>query len=213
MILIILIVIFVISLSTFIFYNNYSFQVFIRTNLRKKQIKLLALQTSGTYLKRGYFSSSRHIILTSEYSTLLIRQKADLIRCYSIITFKTVDATWELFFTLTKDSGRFIENIYLKCYPHNLKIHSKVAVEKIHSKLEVYATNHSLMQILNSQKCMNNLNSILTLNEETLNVGVRYLQYKGNLNFENISKTKILHKISHINEVKNQIYVLGIKSY
>jgi hypothetical protein len=213
MILIILIIIFVISFSTFILYNNYSFQVFIRTNLRKKQIKLIALQTSGIYLKLGYFSSSRKVILNSEFSNLLIRQKADMIKCYSITTFKTVDATWELFFTLTKDSGRFIENIYLKCYPYNLKIHSKVAIEKIHSKLEIYATNYSLMQILNSRVCMSNLNSILTLNEETLNIGVRCLQYKGNLNFENISKTKILHKISHINEVKNQIYVPGIKSY
>ena len=213
MILGILIGLFVISFTSYILYNNYSFQVFIRNNLRKTQLISLTQQTSGNYIKCAYFSSGHYITLNSEFKKLLMRQKADLVRCYSIITFKTIDADWELFFTLTRDSGRFIENIYLKCYPHNQKIHSKVSVEKIHSKLEVYATHHALMQILNSQKCMGNLNSILTLHEETFNVGVRYLQYKGNLKFENISKTKILHKISHINEVKNQIYVSGLKAY
>jgi hypothetical protein len=213
MILGILIGLFVISLTSHILYNNYSFQVFIRNSLRKKQLKSLTQQTSGNYIGSAYFSSGHRITLNSEFKKLLMRQKVDLIRCYSIITFKTIDANWELFFTLTKDSGRFIENIYLKCYPHNQKINSKVSVEKIHSKLEVYATHHALMQILNSQRCMWNLNSILTLHEETFNIGVRYLQYKGNLKFENISKTKILHKISHINEVKNQIYVSGLKAY
>jgi hypothetical protein len=213
MLLSILVTIFVISFTSYILFNNYSFQVLIRNNLRKQQLKSLKIQTSGNYFSSGYFSSGHHITLNSEFKKLLLRQKADLIRCYSIVTFKTVDANWELFFTLTRDSGSFIENIYLKCYPIGQKISSKVAVEKIHSKLEVYATHHALIQIINSSNCMNNLNSILTLHEETLNIGTRYLQYKGNLKFENISKTKILHKISHINEIKNQIYVSGIKAY
>ena len=205
MILEFLITIFIISTLSYIFHNSYNFQVLVRVNLRKKELSSLSKQTSGVYIKSAYFSSQYHITLKNEFKPLLKRQKADLIKCYSIVTFKTIDAKWELFFTLTKDSGKFVENIYLKCYPNNEKINSKAAIEKIHTKLEVYASHHALIQILNEQTTMKNLNSLLTLHEETLNIGVRYLQYKGNLKLKNVSKTKLLHKITLINEIKNKI--------
>lgn len=213
MVLTILIILFVLSSLSYILYNSYSFQILIRYLLRKKSLISLTSKTSGNFIKSGYFSSNFNFISNSEFKKLLKRQKVELHKCYSVITFKTVDANWELLFTLTKDSGKYIENIYLKCYPHTIKIQSKVAVEKIHSNLEVYSTNHSLMQILNSPASMSSLKSLLTINEETLNIGARYIQFKGVIELKDISTTILLHKISHIDNLKKKIYVPGLKSY
>lgn len=209
-----LLIVFIISLLIFIFYNSHNFQIFIRTKLKKQIISIdLLTQTQGKYLESGYFSSKHKIIEKSEYGNLLKRQKVNLTPCYSILTFKTVDAEWELFFTLVKELGQFKEYLILKCYSNNFKIHSKVAVEKIHSKLEIYSNNHSLMQILNRNSTQNILSPLLTIHEETLNIGHKYIQFKTMSSKEKLSKPKILQKISDINEIKNLIYISGLKPY
>ena len=210
----ILITIFLISFITFILYNSHNFQILIRNKLKNKLIyKQLLIQTQGKYLKFGYFSPKHKIISKSEYTKLLKRQKINLTPCHSILTFKTLDADWELFFTLIKESGQFKEYLIIKCYTNNIRIKSKVAVERIHSKLEIYSNNQSLMKILNKITTQNILSSILPINEETLTLTTKSLQYKGIITKNNLSKTNILHKITHINEIKDLIYTHGLKPY
>lgn len=213
MILQILIFIFVSSLTIFILYNNYNFQTFLRIKRKRKTIHDLLSATKGTYSNSGYFSSEQKILFKKEYRGLFKRQKANLHLCYSTITFQTMDATWEIFFTLIKESGKYKENLYLKCYPSNNLIHSKVSIEKIHSKLEMFSNNHSLMQILNDTTTKHDLNNLLNHNEETLNIGPRYIQYKSDVPNLEFTKTKILHKISKIHEIKSKVYTSNVKSY
>lgn len=210
----ILVLIFSISLTIYILYNSHTFQIFIRTKSKHQELtQKLQPQTKGEYISKGYFSSEHKIIKKKQYSTLFKRQKINLTPCYAILKFQTIDANWELFFTLIKESGKFKEYMVLRCYPFQNHITSRASIEKIHSKIEPYSNKHALMQKLNKHPMHQILNQLLIENGEILNINSNNILYKGLLLNNKISKTKILHKINHINAIKDQIYTFGIKPY
>lgn len=114
----------------FVFISSYSFQIFFHKFFTKHTfLESFVARVKGR-LSLLVFAISHSIVEPNEYKTLSLRHKTMFSSCYNIVTFKTPDAKWELFFHLVREGLGYNEILTLRCFPHSHKIRSEGNVEK-----------------------------------------------------------------------------------
>jgi len=210
----ILIFIFASGFFILVLQNSFRFQIFYRIFLRRKKLSEdFVSKTRGEYIEKGHFSTTRRVISESDFSNLFIRDKIKYSACYSIVKFKTLDADWELYFHLVRESGVFKEYMFLKCFLHSNWIRSRGNVEKFHSRFETFASHRALMSIFERGDVKSNMDSLLKENGDLLIVLDRLVSFKSLVRTKKFSSTVLLHKVQQIDNIKKRVYIPGNIEY
>lgn len=213
--LMILIVIFLFSLTFYMFLTSYRFQIFWRkTKTKKDFISLFIPQVKGKFLDQGYFATSHPVISNKDFSKLKLSGKLNYTRCYNVVTFKTKDSNWEVFFYLIKEDNKFKEVLAIRAFPKDIQIKSQATIEKATDRVNVLANNKYLAQVLESYESKELLRWILKNTDDTFYVYNNNVLYKSVQKENNIiSTTRALEIVKGIHNLKNRIYVKGLVEY
>lgn len=201
--------IFILFIFLFIYflYTSYTFQIFIhRRRIKSNFLKEFISSVKGTFHEVGFFAISHNVVNKIEYNTFSNRHKASFSICHNVVTFKTPDSKWELFFHLVKDGSKFNEIMTIRVFPHKHRIKSEGNVEKNYSRLNIFTNNRYLTEILESQKTNDNLKWLIRHNGDILLISHNNLHYKAFLNPKTITVTRVLDMVSALNSIKNEIY-------
>lgn len=209
-----LIIIFVVSIVILLIYNSYTFQIFKhRRKLKKIFLDDFTRQVKGSFVGNGYFAVSHRVVQPSEYKSYSNRHKANFSFCYNVVTFKTPDAHWELFFHLIKDNLRFSEIMTVRTFPIDCKIKSEGNVEKSYSRLNILTNNRYLTGILESPDTKDYLKWLLRENGDILLISHNNLHFKAFLKNDKMSTMRVMDMIKAMNIIKNKIYKKDVIEY
>ncbi|MCA9459163.1 MAG: hypothetical protein KC550_01295, partial [Nanoarchaeota archaeon] len=188
----ILVVTLIISFCIYVFYTSYFFQM----NIHKKKTKMLFIDkfvesVKGIYISKAYFAVSHRIVHVKSFKSFSNRQKVQFGMCYNVVTFKTPDANWELFFHLVKQSTlKYDEILTLRVFPINNRIKSEGNVEKTYSKLNIFTNNRYLTGILESNEVTDLLKWLIRCDEDILLISPNNLHFKAFLKNGKFSSTR-----------------------
>lgn len=203
-------------LLCYVIYSSYSFQIWYnRRKLERNFLESFREQVKGIYYKSGHFSPTNKVIFEDEYSNLSNSQKANYSQCYDVITFKTPDSQWELFFYIVKEGMVFTEFLSIRTFPLNSKIKSEANIEKNYSRVNILANNRYLANILESEEVRDTLKWILRETGDNMYV------YNNNISFralidgqkEKIPVSRVMDMVKSINGIKNKIYKRDVMGY
>ena len=206
---ILLIVIFVFL----ILFNSYFFQLFIKKYSSKKFfVENFKESVKGKFYSQGYYNTNFEFLSSYEYNKLKKRSKIDYAKCYNVVSFKTTDSIWELFFILERDGIDFKEKLIIRSFPSNMRIKSEGTIERSISRLNIYSNNRYLSGVIESSELSGLFDSILNKNSDNIHI------YNNNLTCsllysKDISVDFILDVIHKLNIAKNRIYKRGIMEY
>lgn len=191
---------------------------FIQSNIRKFNIKNSLIddfkkKVLGKYFGSAYFGVSHRIVPKSEYNSFSNREKIHFSKCYNVITFKTPDANWELFFHLVKEGMVFSEIMTLRVFPKSIKIRSEGNVEKNFGKLNIFTNNKYLTNILEEEKIYNELNNILKKNEDILVISHNCIYLKTFFDSKDYNMKALLSLVKSMHVVKNKVFREGVMEY
>lgn len=212
---IVLLAILFFSTSFYMFLTSYRFQIFWRkTKTKKVLIDAILPRVKGKYMAEGHFASSHKVLSKYEYNKLRHSGKLNFSRCYNVITFKTKDSDWEMFFYLVKEGMKFNEVLAIRAFPREVKIKSQATIEKTKDRVNVLANNKYLAQILESYESKELLRWML--NKE----GDNFFVYNNNIFYKSIQHgneiiavDRALEIIKAAHNLKNRIYKKGILEY
>ncbi len=208
---------FLLVFSLFVLYliiNSYYFQVLLhRMRIRKNFINQFKLSVKGIYYPSGYFAISHHFVTPEEYRSFSNRHKLSFSKCYNIVTFKTTDANWELFFHLVKEGGSYSEILTIRVFPKNLRIKSEGNIEKNYSRLNIFTNNRYLTSILERKDTNDYLNWLIRHNGDILLISHNNLHFKAFLKSRKLSVNRALDMIKAMNGIKNNIYRDDVLEY
>jgi len=209
----IFIVLFV-SLSIYILFNSYSFQIFLhKRKLKRNFLDNFISKVKGKYYKRGHFAISHHFVSEEKFKTFSNRHKISFSKCYNIITFKTPDANWELFFHLIKEGLSYTEILTIRVFPKHNRIKSEGNVEKNYSRLNIFTNNRYLTQVLESSQSKDYLKWLIRHNGDILLISNNNIHFKAFLNSGVLSVERALDMVKSLNGLKNKIYRENIIEY
>lgn len=211
----VLLIIFALSFFTYQFVTSYRFQVL----LSKRRIKAQFLgkfipQVKGVFFDEAYYSSSHKIVTPKEFQNMTPNNRAQFSKCFSAVTFKTTESSWELYFYLVKDGIKYTEVLVLRTFPKDLKIRSEGFAERAHSRVNVLTNNRYLTQILEGAEVKELLRWVLRHTGDSLyvnhnNISFRAVQTKT----QRVSADRAMEVVKGIHNIKNRIYKKGILEY
>ncbi len=194
-------------------YTSHFFQFYMhRYRVKSSFLNEFKGSVKGKFTKVAYFAPSHKIISKSEYNSLPNREKVNFSKCYNVITFKSTDVYWELYFHLVKEEITFIEVFNLRAFPIEYKIKSEGNVEKSYSRLNVFTNNHYLTEILEG-KANNNLKWLIRKNGDILLIGSNNLHYKAFLDSKKMTHERALDMVKAMNGIKHDIYKKDVLEY
>lgn len=168
----------------------------------------------GIYISKAYFAVSHRIVHVKSFKSFSNRQKVQFGMCYNVVTFKTPDANWELFFHLVKQSTlKYDEILTLRVFPINNRIKSEGNVEKTYSKLNIFTNNRYLTGILESNEVTDLLKWLIRCDEDILLISPNNLHFKAFLKNGKFSSTRAMDMIKAMNSIKNKIYKDNVLEY
>ena len=205
----------VLSLITFSVFTSYSFQILIR----KKKIKKIFLddftsKVKGTSYDHGYFTNGHRLIFEDEYKHLPNSRKINYTMCYDIISFKTSEADWELFFHLVKEGLSFTQIITIRSFSKYHGIKSEATIEKTYSRLNILANNRYLANILETPDIKDSFKWLLRKTADSVYVSHRDISFRGIVDSKNMmSKDRAMDMVKSLNHIKNKIYRKNVIEY
>lgn len=206
--------IFIIIVIAYFLYLNFDVQVFLhRRKLRSSFIKSFTKEVNGKFYKRAFFAKNHKIVSKKEHNIYYARHKASFNTCYNCVTFKTQDASWELFFYLIKDGPVYSEIMSIRVFPNKVRIKSQGNVERTLSRVNVLTNNRYLTDLLEDEKSQEYLSWLLRKNDDNLLISHNTLHFKSFIKSKKMSVKKTLNSVKAINALKNIIYKKGVIEY
>ncbi|MFW6008990.1 MAG: hypothetical protein ACOC16_01385 [Nanoarchaeota archaeon] len=197
----------------YLIYKSYYFQFFYhKYRIKNDFIKSFQEIVKGKYYSDAYFGPSHKIISVHEYKSMSNKHKMNFSKCYNIITFKTPDIKWELYFYLIKDGMSFSEIFNLRAFPKDYKIKSEGNVEKSYSRINIFTNNRYLTKVLEKQ-IYDDLEWLIRHNGDSLLISYNNLHFKASLKSEKLTKTRTLDMIKAMNNIKSGIYKKDLLEY
>ena len=176
-------------------------------------MKELQKEVKGTYVPEAYFAHSHRIVPSKEYKTFANRQKLHFSRCYNVMTFKTEDSDWELFFHLVKDGVTFSEIINIRVFPKHNKIRSEGNIEKAHGGLNFFTNNRYLNEKLEEEVIKERLEKILTKTGDIMLISHGGMHYKAFIDGKNLNVHKVMEIIKAMHYIKTKVFKEGVLEY
>lgn len=211
---IVLLTIFVIFFTMYVFYSSYRFQRLLRQrSLNKNFLGDFLLSVKGNFRSRAYFAISHRVVMPEEYKSFSRKHRLSFSECYNIVTFKTPDANWEFFFHMVKEGVKYNEILNIRAFPKHNKIRSEGNVEKNYSRLNIFTNNRYLTGILESSDTRDNLKWILRNNGDILLVSGNNLHFKIFVDPKKITVNRVMDIIKAMNFIKNKIYRDDVLEY
>jgi len=205
-------IVILIVLSFFI-YNTYSFQFFIhRIKVKKTFLNDFRKSTRGRFIDEAYFGPSHKIISKREFNSFTNKQKINFSKCYNVITFKTADVEWELFFNIIKEGLSFTEVLNLRAFPINATIKSEGNIERNYSRVNVFTNNHYLTNVL-EVGVNNDVLWLMRYDGDMLLISGNNLHFKAFVNSKKISLNRAMDMIRALDGIKKGIYKKDIIEY
>lgn len=197
-----------ISLTLYVVYSSYFFQSYVRMKrIEKNFLPNFLSKVKGSHTQKAYFEPFYMAIKKEDFLQLSNSRKANFSKCYNLVTFKTPDANWELFFYVIKEGLIFREVMTIRIFPKNFKIRSEGSIEKNHSRLNILTNNRYLSNILEAMDSRDTLKWILRKHGDTLYVNNRDLTYKISIESKTlISVDRVMDIIKALNITKSKIY-------
>lgn len=209
-----LLLIFFIGVSCFLIFNSYFFQVFIhRQRIKKTYLLDFTNSVKGVFLKKGYFANSHKIVSIQNFRAMSNKEKVSFHNCYNIVSFKTNDANWELFFYLIYEGVSYKEVMAIRCFPKKNRIRSEGNVEKNYSRLNIFTNNRYLTGILETGEVHDCLNWLIRHNDDMLLISHNSLHFKAFLKKSNMTVNRTLDMVKAINIIQKKIYKEDIIEY
>ncbi len=203
-----------VSLFLYFLYSSYSFQIYLhRKKFKKTFINDFTSAVKGSFEKTGHFAISHPVVKEYEYKSFSNRHKASFSNCYNVVTFKTFDAKWELFFHLVKNGSSYNELMTIRVFPKKYRLKSEGNVEKNYSRLNIFTNNRYLTGILESQKTNDNLKWLIRQNNDILLISHNNLHFKAFIDSKLMSKDRVLDMVSAMNLIKNDIFREDVLEY
>ena len=200
----------------FVFISSYSFQIFFHKFFTKHTfLESFVARVKGEIIPAGFFVISHSIVEPNEYKTLSLRHKTLFSSCYNIVTFKTPDAKWELFFHLVREGLGYNEILTLRCFPHSHKIRSEGNVEKNYSRLNIFTNNRYLTQVLETQEARNLLSSMIENNSDIMHITHNNIHLKIFMDKKTGGPElqKIMNIVRSMNQLKTMIFKEDVIEY
>lgn len=206
--------IFLLALIAFILYTNYDVQIYLhRKSIKSSQLQEFISQVNGKYYKKAYFAKNHKVITDKDHNMYYSRHRLSFSKCYNCVTFKTKDASWELFFSLVKDGAVYSEIMSIRVFPHGNRIRSEGTIEKNFSRIHVLTNSRYLTDLLEEETSQTYLNWLLHKNDDILLVSHNMLQYKTFVDSKELRSKKVLKSLKAIHAIKNIIYRKGVIEY
>lgn len=206
--------IFLLLIIFFVIYNSYSFQVLLyRNRMKNSYIKDFASNVKGNFMSKGYFANTHKIVTKENYSSMSNRYKSSFHSCYNIVTFKTPDCSWELFFYLISEGLSYREVMAIRAFPKKNKIRSEGNVEKNYSRLNIFTNNRYLTGILEGGEVHDCLNWLIRHNDDILLISHNSVYFKAFLNKSNMSVSRTMDMVKALNIIQKRIYKEDIIEY
>ena len=205
-------IVILIVLSLFIS-KTYFFQFFWR-KMRVKKVFLEEFRktTKGRFVSEAYFAPSHRIVSKREYNTLTNKQKINFSKCYNIVTFRTNDVEWELFFNIIKEGFAFTELMNVRAFPINGLIKSEGNVERNYGRINVLTNNHYLTNIL-EVGVNDDVVWLMRYDGDMLFISNNNLHFKAFIDINKVSLNRIMDMIKAINGIKKGIYKKDVIEY
>lgn len=213
--LMLLIPILFISLVLYIIFTSYTFQVFLhKSKYKKKFLNEFAPKVKGKYYEEAFYSETGPIILRYEFKGLPKREQVNLFKCYNVVTFRTPDANWELFFSLVKEGIFFKEVMMVRVFPLQKRIRSEASIEKTHSLVNVLANNRYLSEVLEDAELKDTFKWLLRKNRDMLHIMHNNMNYKIMIGEgKKITVSRLLDIVRSLHTIKNRIYRREVLEY
>jgi len=198
----------------YLIYTSYSFQVLIRRiKFKKYFLKEFRSTVKGIYHSSGYFAISHPFITNEEFKSFSNRYKLSFSKCYNVITFKTNDANWELFFHLVKEGSIYSEILTIRSFPKKLRIKSEGNIEKNYSRLNIFTNNRYLTGVLENRVNDDLLKWLIRNNGDILLILHNNLHFKAFLKSKTLTVERALDMIKAMNGLKNNIFKEDVIEY
>lgn len=206
--------IFLLALIAFILYRNYGVQIYLhRKSLNSSQLKNFTSQVNGKFHKNAYFAKNHKVVTDKDRNIYYSRHRLSFSSCYNCVTFKTKDASWEVFFYLVKTGAVYSEIMSIRVFPHGNRIRSEGTIEKNFSRINILTNNRYLTDLLEEENSHSYLNKLLHKNEDILIVSHNMLQFKTFVDSKNSFSKKALKSVQSLHAIKNIIYRKGVIEY
>jgi len=213
MIYMILFAIFTSLVILYLLLNSYAFQfLYHKHRVKKGFIEQFQTNVKGKMLESAYFAPSHKIISNSEYRTSSNRQKINFSKCYNIITFKTADVKWEMFFNIIREDNSFSEVFNLRAFPAKNYIKTEGNVEKNYSRLNIFTNNGYLTHVL-EKNCLDHLKWLIRHNGDILLISNNNLHFKAILDPKVLSSTRAMDMVKAMHSIKTEIYKDDVIEY
>jgi len=194
-------------------YNTYFFQFFMhKMKIKKTFLEDFRKSTRGRFIDQAYFAPSHKIISNREFNSFTNKQKMNFSKCYNVITFKTGDVEWELFFHIIKEGLKFTEVLNLRAFPINASIKSEGNVERNYSRVNVFTNNHYLTNVL-EVGVNNDVLWLMRYDGDMLLISCNNLHFKAVVDCKKISLSRAMDMVKALNGIKQGIYRKDIIEY
>lgn len=206
--------IFILALIAFILYNNYDVQVYLhRKSLKTSELQDFISQVNGKFYKKAYFAKNHKLVTDKDHNIYYSRHRLSFSKCYNCVTFKTKDASWELFFSLVKDGAVYSEMMSIRVFPHGNRIRSEGTVEKNFSRVNVLTNSRYLTDLLEEDSSHTYLNWLLHKNDDILLISHNMLHFKTFVESKKLRSKKVMKSLKAIHAIKNIIYKKDVLEY
>lgn len=217
MLLFILLGIFFVSLLTFIVMTSYPVQIELhRVSARRHCVYGFRQQVKGRYRSSGYFGISHRIISPKQFKNLSRRHRSNFYHCYNIVTFKTAEADWEVFFYLIREGVHYSENMGIRCFPrHQVMIKSEGNAERVRGGINVFSNNRYLAEVLEEKDNRELLDTLLRHEYDMLQVLPNNLYSKSFLDKrrQTMSAQRMLEMIRNMDRIRSNVYRKEVIEY
>lgn len=181
--------------------------------MKASYVQEFASSVKGVILSKGYFANSHKVITLENYRSLSNKEKTAFHNCYNIISFKTPDSYWELFFYLISEGVSYREVMAIRSFPKKNRIRSEGNVEKNYSRLNIFTNNRYLTGILENGEVHDCLNWLIRQNDDILLISHNSLHFKAFLRKSNMSVTRTMDMVKAINIIQKRIYKDDVIEY
>lgn len=193
--------------------KTYTIQLFLRkSRIKKAFLNDFKKSTKGKFISEAYFAPSHKIISNHEFNSLTNKQKMNFSKCYNVITFKTSDAQWELFFHLIKEGISFTEILNIRVFPLRETIKSEGNVEKTYGRVNIFTNNHYLTKLLET-RVTDSINWLMRYDGDMLLISQNNIHFKAFIGVKKMSLNRSMDMVKSMNGIKSGIYKKDVLEY